>query len=83
MDLAIRDIAPKGRLPGHAIRWYVVNPNGTKTRRPSGLQARGCGFDVECECGWKSRTGGGVESYVKRCIAEHKWDVAHGYLSDC
>lgn len=58
---------------GHRIRWYVYTGRGAE-RIPRSSQMRGWwpGYDVECSCGWQSRTGGGLRRYVTELAAEHK-----------
>lgn len=63
-----------GRVPGHSIRWYVYTDDGEKIPRESSMRGAWPGYDVECECGWSSRTGGGVESYVADLVRRHKSD---------
>lgn len=59
--------------PGHRIRWYVYTGNG-KERIPRTAAMRGPwpGYDVICSCGWETRTGGGVRSYIEEKIWAHK-----------
>lgn len=33
------------------------------------------GYDVECSCGWKTRTGGATRSYVQFEVDLHKWET--------
>ena len=71
-----------GRITGHAIRWYVWahDSQGRAQRMPRESTMRGqWGYDVECECGWKSRTGGAVLRYVEGLVWNHKYDVQGGY----
>jgi hypothetical protein len=74
----------RGVVPGHTVRWFVytggTNPDGTAERIPRTSSMRGSwpGYEAECSCGWKSRTGGGVESWVRELVSEHKIDVEFG-----
>ena len=38
-------------------------------------------YDAVCSCGWDSKTGGAVRSFVQARVNEHKWSVAHGFGS--
>jgi hypothetical protein len=62
----------------HKIRWFVTPDGSTWLPRESGMRGT-WGYDAECSCGWKSRTGGAVERFVRERVREHKWDVANGY----
>lgn len=67
-----------GRVPGHAIRWFVWAGG---VRMPRERTMRGTwGYDVECECGWKSRTGGAVLRYVESLVWGHKYDAQNDLL---
>lgn len=68
-------------MKGHRIHWFVYVGHGeTRERIPRTSGMRGLwDYDATCECGWDSRTGGAVRSYVEREVADHKWDVKHGY----
>lgn len=53
------------------VRWYVWAGG---ERIPHTATMRGTwGWDAECECGWKSSTGGAVRAYVKDLVWEHKF----------
>lgn len=57
----------------HRVRWFVWV--GTK-RIPREATMRGqWGYDAECSCGWETRTGGAVRSYVEREIWMHKFNT--------
>lgn len=61
----------------HRVRHFVV-VDGEKVPRESGMRgAWAC--EAECSCGWETRTGGAVRSYVDSKVASHKWDVANGF----
>lgn len=62
----------------HRIRWYVYTggPNNERIPRQASMRGRWpAGYDVTCSCGWESRTGGAVQSYVRQLVWEHK----HGF----
>ena len=63
--------------------------SGTPRRRPRfrwtsswgeheepGYNRYAYGYDVKCECGWESRTGGAIRAYVLRTIDDH---LLHGH----
>jgi hypothetical protein len=67
----------------HKIRWFVYtgarNADGTaeKIRRASTMRGHWrFGYDVECSCGWETRTGGAVRSYIEHEVWSHKYE--HG-----
>lgn len=54
----------------HRIRWYVYAGG---VRIPRTATMRGLwGYDVECSCGWETRTGGATRGYVEREVWFHK-----------
>ena len=62
----------------HRVRWWVytggVDEDGRRERIPrvSTMRGQWPGYDVECSCGWESRTGGAVRSYIEQLVWEHK-----------
>ena len=58
----------------HKIRWFVW-AGGQKMPRTATMRGL-WGYDAECSCGWQSRTGGAVRSYVEGQVRSHKFDVA-------
>jgi hypothetical protein len=66
----------------HRIRWWVYT-GGTdergrreKIRRCATMRGWWPGYDADCSCGWETRTGGAVRSYIEHEVWEHKWE--HG-----
>jgi hypothetical protein len=61
----------------HKIRWFVlVDPAADEwVPRTSSMRGFWPGYDAECSCGWKSRTGGAIRAEVKRMIDQHRWDA--------
>jgi hypothetical protein len=59
----------------HRIRWFVY-ADGDREPRPhtGGMRGR-WGWDAKCTCGWESRTGGAVRSFVQGLVDDHKSDV--------
>lgn len=55
----------------HKIRWFVYLA-GEKIPRTSTMRGQ-WGYDVECSCGWKTNTGGGVRSWLEQEVWEHKF----------
>ena len=65
----------------HRVRWFVYTghrtADGHAERIPRTASMRGhwpAGYDAECACGWKTRTGGAVRSYIELEIWQHKRD---------
>lgn len=52
------------------IKWFAVLRDGSKMRNARGFQHNA--WDVECSCGWESRTGGAIKSYMVREVEAHK-----------
>lgn len=63
-------MAKLSRVPGHKISWFVW-AGGEKL--PHTAKMRGTwGYDVVCECGWESRTGGATHGYIADQVWFHK-----------
>lgn len=62
----------------HRISWFVyVGFGADRERIPHTATMRGrWDYDAVCTCGWDTRTGGAVRSFIKREVAMHKWEVA-------
>lgn len=60
----------------HQIRWYV-HSGGELIPRESTMRGQ-WGFEAKCSCGWETKSGGGVESWIDRMIWNHKFDVTIG-----
>ena len=58
------------------IKWFAVDTNGNKFRNNRGFISSG--WDATCSCGWESRTGGAIKSYVISEVEAHKV-IAHNY----
>jgi hypothetical protein len=58
------------RKPKARISWWVY---AGSERIPRSASMRGLwNYDATCSCGWDSRTGGAVRSYVEREVWMHK-----------
>jgi mannose/cellobiose epimerase-like protein (N-acyl-D-glucosamine 2-epimerase family) len=57
-------------VPGHRIEWFVYA--GRERLRHTANMRGAWGYDAVCECGWETRTGGAVLSYVKTEVWIHK-----------
>jgi hypothetical protein len=58
-------------MRAHRARWFVYA--GTE-KVPHQASMRGqWGWDVECSCGWQTRTGGGTRSYVMDELWAHRF----------
>ena len=51
----------------------------TYAGRTSGYIPRALGYDVRCECGWESKTGGSIRASILRDIDMHLLD--HGIVA--
>lgn len=60
----------------HRISWfvYVGRDRIRHTATMRGLWA----YDATCSCGWDSRTGGAVRSYIQGEVDYHKFQVECG-----
>jgi hypothetical protein len=62
----------------HQIRWFVYTGDKDENGRPERIRRtatmRGFwpGYDVQCSCGWETRTGGAVRAYIDQLVWEHK-----------
>jgi hypothetical protein len=52
------------------IKWFAVFQDGSKMRNIQGFQHNA--WDVECSCGWKTRSGGAIKSYMIEEVQNHK-----------
>jgi hypothetical protein len=57
----------------HRARWFVYA--GREKIRHTATMRGQWGYDVECSCGWKTRTGGGVRSYVEDELFAHRFSA--------
>jgi hypothetical protein len=58
------------------IKWFVYAGD---EKIPYESSMRGTwGYDAECSCGWKTRTGGAIRSSVISDVRLHK-TLEHGY----
>jgi len=62
-------------MSAHKIQWwaYAWNHDGEvhKIRRSHTMRGE-WGYDVVCSCGWETRTGGAIRSYIEREVRIHK-----------
>jgi hypothetical protein len=68
-------------LREHRARWFVYAGGYgqplEKIPHTASMRGHWPGYDVECSCGWESKTGGAVKRYV----ADKLWD--HRYSEQC
>lgn len=62
--------------PAHKIRWFV-RLGEEMVPRTSGMRGQ-WGYDVKCSCGWETKTGGAVKSYIDREVWAHKFYADRG-----
>jgi len=60
-------------MRAHQARWYVYG-DGERLRHTSAMRGT-WGWDVECSCGWQSRTGGGLRRHVEDQLWQHRWEA--------
>lgn len=57
----------------HRIKWFVY---AGRDKIPHTSRMRGqWGYDVECSCGWQTRTGGATKRSVSESAWLHKFDT--------
>ncbi len=61
----------------HKMSWYV-HAGGEVVPRQATMRGT-WGYEAKCSCGWETHTGGGTPGAIKRMIADHRFDVAHGF----
>lgn len=61
----------------HRIRHYVYAGGELVPRTAAMRGAWPC--EAKCSCGWETRTGGAVRSYIDRMVDDHKLDVKLGF----
>jgi hypothetical protein len=61
-------------MQAHRIRWFGVVGN-LRVPRNRHMAAKDWGWDVECSCGWKSRTGGALHVRIREAIEDHRWEA--------
>lgn len=69
-------VSPETRK-AHRATWYVYAWDGQghveRLRHTSTMRGL-WGHDVECSCGWQSRTGGGTRTHVEDRLWQHRLD---------
>ena len=55
----------------HKISWFVVVDRELIPRQAT-MVGSGWGYEVKCSCGWTTRTGGAVKSYITAEARFHK-----------
>lgn len=60
----------------HRIKWFVYA--GTEKIRHTSTMRGLWGYDVECSCGWVTKTGGATKSYIKDQVWFHKLEDSDG-----
>lgn len=58
------------------IQWFVYAGN-EKIRHNATMRGQ-WGFDATCSCGWETKTGGSIKSFVILHVELHKI-MEHGY----
>ena len=53
------------------IKWFVYSM-GQKLPKTASMRGSWDGYDASCSCGWESKTGAGVKSWVTELVEKHK-----------
>jgi len=53
-----------------SIEWFAVFADGSKMRNNQGFVHNA--WDVKCSCGWETKTGGAIKSYMIKEVWSHK-----------
>jgi len=59
------------------IQWFVYA--GDEKIRHNATMRGAWGYDVTCSCGWETKTGGGVRSWLRHEVELHKF-YSHDYV---
>ena len=63
----------------HRARWFVYAGGYgqplTKIPHTASMRGHWPGYDVECSCGWKSRTGGAIKRSVQDALDDHRYSA--------
>ena len=61
----------------HRARWFVYGGGYgeplVKMPRQATMRGHWPGYDVECSCGWKSKTGGATRRSVEDMLWDHRY----------
>lgn len=61
----------------HRARWYVYGGGYgeplVRMRHQATMRGHWPGYDVECSCGWKTRTGGAGRTHVEDLLWDHRF----------
>ena len=66
-------------MSNHKIKYWVYA--GSELVRHSRQMVGFKGWEASCSCGWKTRSGGALQSWIKREVQWHKWE--HNVGGDC
>jgi hypothetical protein len=64
----------------HRATWYVYAWDGqghVERLRHTATMRGQWGYDVECSCGWSSRTGGATRRSVEDKLWDHRLEAEH------
>ena len=66
-------------MKDHRMKWFGLAQDHQGNRqlipRNSFMAAGDWGWDVKCQCGWESSTGGALHAEILRRIDDHKSTV--------
>ena len=79
--MSMNDLITAETKREHRAKWFVYAGGYgqplEKIPHQASMRGNWPGYDVECSCGWESKTGGAVKTYV----ADQLWD--HRYEAQC
>ena len=58
------------------IKWFAVFSDGSKMRNNKGFIHNA--WDVECSCGWSTKSGGAIKAWIEQEVFNHKY-LDHNY----
>lgn len=59
-------------MAAHRARWFVYS-GGERMPHTSTMRGHWPGWDVTCQCGWDSGTGGATRGSVAQALFEHRF----------
>jgi hypothetical protein len=71
----------------HRAKWFVhagaYGQRLVKIQHTSSMRGHWPGYDVECYCGWASKTGGAIKARVAEALTHHRlheqWKADNGW----
>jgi hypothetical protein len=70
----LNDMLTAETKAAHRARWFVY-AGSEKIPYQSTMRGHWPGYDVECSCGWESRTGGATRTSVEDMLFDHRFSA--------